>query len=196
MYQLPEDPKQIRQRLRRYERELHQEYEKFGTIHDGAGKRYFLGPLYLLLDDLPGALRSFDWFEQNFPDDVGESFQYLCWTLALYRSGNLAAARRKLHQTMLLNLYVLPHLLGEEQAELDIWHGSNLAQKDYLAYIPPEIFELWDEAALQWAGETYHSPQLSQVRARYIEIYRQLKNERPGPRRTKLVQEAFELQSG
>jgi hypothetical protein len=196
MDQLPKDPKQIRQRLRRYERELRQEYEKFGTIHDGAGKRYFLGPLYLLLDDLPGALRSFDWFEQNFPDDVGESFQYLCWTLALYRSGNLAAARRKLHQTMLLNLYVLPHLLGEEQAELDIWHGSNLAQKDYLAYIPPEIFELWDEAALQWARETYHSPQLSQVRARYIEIYRQLKNERPGPRRTKLVEEAFELQSG
>jgi hypothetical protein len=194
--QLPKDPKKIRQRLRRYERELRKEYEKFGAIHDGSGKRYFLGPLYMLLDDLPGALQSFEWFEQNFPDDVGDSFQYLCWTLALYRSGDLAAATLRLQQTMLLNLYVIPHLLGEELAELDIWHGSNVAQKEYVEYIPPELFELWDEEALQWAKETYHSPKLGQVRERYIEIHRQLKEERPGPRRSKLVQEAFTLRYG
>jgi len=196
MNHLPKDPKKIRQRLRRYERELRKEYETFGAIHDGSGKRYFLGPLYMLLDDLPGALQSFEWFEQNFPDDVGDSFQYLCWTLALYRSGDLAAATRRLQQTMLLNLYVLPHLLGEELAELDIWHGSNVAQKDYVEYIPPELFELWDEEALQWARETYHSPKLSQVRKRYIEIHRQLKDERPGPRRSKLVQESYTLRYG
>jgi hypothetical protein len=194
--QLPKDPKKIRQRLRRYERELRKEYEKFGAIHDGSGKRYFLGPLYMLLDDLPGALQSFEWFEQNFPDDVGDSFQYLCWTLALYRSGDLAAATLRLQQTMLLNLYVIPHLLGEELAELDIWHGSNVAQKEYVEYIPPELFELWDEEALQWAKETYHSPKLDQVRERYIEIHRRLKEERPGLRRSKLVQEAFTLRYG
>jgi hypothetical protein len=36
------------------------------------------------------------------------------------------AAARKLRQTMLSNLYLVPHLLGAEQAELNIWHGSNI----------------------------------------------------------------------
>jgi hypothetical protein len=118
MYQFPKEPKKIRQRIRRYERGLRKEYEKFGFIHDGFGKRYLLGPLYMILGDTPGAIKSFEWFEKTFPDDIGEPFQYLCWTLALYRSGDLEAAARKLRQTMLSNLYLIPHLLGSEQEEL------------------------------------------------------------------------------
>ena len=194
MSRLPKDPTKIRERIKRYERELRQELKNFGAIDDGSGKRYLLGPLYMLLEDTKGALKSFEWFEKTFPGDMGEPEHYLCWTLALYRSGNIAAASQKLLQTMLSNLYLIPHLLGFEQPELDIWHGSNIDQKDYLGYIPSEFLALWDEAALQWAKETYRSPKLSQVRERYIEIYRQLKDERPGPKRSELVKEAFRLQ--
>jgi len=195
MYELPKDPKKIRERIKRYERELRKEQQKFGSIHDGSGKRYLLGPLYLLLDDTKGAIKSFEWFEETFPDDIGDPIQYLCWTLALHRSGNLEAATQKLRQTMLSNLYLIPHLLGLEQEEFDIWHGSNFKEKGYLQYIPQEIFELWDEDALQWARETYNGPELRQVRKRYIEIYRQLKSEPPGPKRSQLVKEAFQLQN-
>ena len=191
----PKEPKKIRERIRRYERGLRQEAERFGGIDDSAGKRYLLGPLYLLMGDLAGAVRSFEWFEQMFPDDAGEPFHSLCWTLALYRSGNIPQAMQKLRHTMLSNLYLIPHLLGEEQSELDIWHGSNVAMKDYLHYLPPEFEALWDPPALQWAKETYESAGFRRVRSRYIEIYRQLKQERPGPRRSQLVNEAFELQN-
>ena len=122
-------------------------------------------------------------------------YYYLCWTLALYRSGNIAGASQKLLQTMLSNLYLVPHLLSLEQDKLDIWHGSNIAEKDYLRYAPPEIFGLWDEPALQWAKEVYHNPEFCQVRARYIEIYKQLRREPPGPKRSQLVSEAFRLQT-
>jgi hypothetical protein len=193
MSQLPKNPAKIRERIKRYERELRQEHKRFGAFDDSAGKRYLMGPLYLLLGDNQGALKSFDWFEQNFPDDMGEPEHYLSWTLALYRSGHIAAAEQKLLQTMLSNLYLIPHLLGLDQPELDIWHRSNIDRRDYLGYIPPEILALWDDAALQWAGETYHHPKLSQVRERYIEIYRQLKDEPRGPKRSQLVQEAFNL---
>jgi hypothetical protein len=193
MSQLPKNPAKIRERIKRYERELRQEHKRFGAFGDSAGKRYLMGPLYLLLGDNQGALKSFDWFEQNFPDDMGEPEHYLSWTLALYRSGHIAAAEQKLLQTMLSNLYLIPHLLGLDQPELDIWHRSNIDRRDYLGYIPPEILALWDDAALQWAGETYHNPKLSQVRERYIEIYRQLKDEPRGPKRSQLVQEAFNL---
>ena len=194
MDQFSEEPKKIRARIRRYERNLRKEYEKFGFIHDGSGNRYLLGPLYMVLGDTVGAIKSFEWFEETFPDDIGEPFQYLCWTLALYRSGDLEAAAQKLRQTMLSNLYLIPHLLGSEQEEFDIWHGSNFEQKDYLQDAPPEIYGLWDDEDLQWVKETYHSPQFYQVRERYIEIYRQLDSEPPGPKRSQLVEEAFGLQ--
>ncbi|MBI4786439.1 MAG: hypothetical protein HY782_05265 [Chloroflexi bacterium] len=195
MHSFPQEPKKIRERIRRYERGLRQEAERFGGIDDSAGKRYWLGPLYLLMGDFAGAMRAFEWFKQTFPNDSGEPFHSLCWTLALYRSGNIPKATQKLRHTMLSNLYLIPHLLHQDQSELDIWHGSNVAMKDYLHYLPPEFEALWDRPALQWAKETYESAGFRRVRSRYIEIYRQLKQERPGPRRSQLVKEAFELQN-
>ncbi|MFC2037519.1 hypothetical protein ACFLYD_06085 [Chloroflexota bacterium] len=193
MSQFPTEPKKIRARITRYERELRKERAKFGYISDGYGKRYLLGPLYLLMDDVAGAVKSFEWFEQTFPDDVGEPVHFLCWTLALVRSGDAVQAAHRLRQTMLSNLYLIPHLLGREQDELDIWHGTNYEQKDFLEYVPPEIWALWDAPALHWAQETYDSPELCQVRARHIEIYKLLESEPPGPRRSELLDEAFSL---
>jgi hypothetical protein len=118
----------------------------------------------------------------------------LCWALALYRSGDLEAAQQKLRETMFCNLYVIPQLLKTEQRELDIWHWSNIAEIGHLEYIPPELFALWDEKALQWTRETYESPDMRRDRERFIEIYRQLRTEPRGPKRTALVQEAIELE--
>lgn len=195
MEQLPSDPKKLRARIRRYERALRQEFELFGFYDDSYGKRYQLGPLYMMLGDLTGALRSFDWFERAFPDDSGEPLHRLCWALALYRSGNVGAAAQKLRQTMLANLYLIPHLLGFEQDRLDIWHGTNWAEASYVQDVPLEHLRLWDPPALQWARETYQSPPFARVRARYIEILRLLQHEPPGPTRSQLVSEAFKLRT-
>ena len=78
----PHDPRTIRARIRRYERALREEQVRFDGIRDGAGTRYMLGPLYLLLGDTAGALRSFAWFAKTFPDDSGDPVHLLCWTLA------------------------------------------------------------------------------------------------------------------
>jgi hypothetical protein len=72
------------------------------------------------MDDLEGALQSFTWYEETFPDDSGDPMQLLCWTLALYRSGDLEAASRTLRRTMFSNLYLIPRLPEQEQEELDI----------------------------------------------------------------------------
>jgi hypothetical protein len=153
------------------------------------------------MGDLEGALKSFEWFAQTFPDDTGEPIQNLCWALALYRSGNLAEATLKLRQAMLSNLYLIPRLLGIAQDKLDIAQDEldfgyyfNLFQKEDVEYMPPEIWALWDEVALQWAEETYYSPGFQQVRDRFIEIQEQLKSEPRGPKRSELVDEAFRLQ--
>jgi len=65
----PTDPKRIRERIRRYERALKRELEA-GYGGDGYGKRFLLGPLYMLMGDVDGALASFDWYEGAYPDDT------------------------------------------------------------------------------------------------------------------------------
>ncbi len=190
---LPTDPKKIKARITRYERELRKEYQTHRFIDDGAGKRYLLGPLYLLIGDLAGAVKSFAWFDRMFPDDGGEPVHTLCWALALYRAGQLDQAAPKLLQAMLANLYVLPHLFGREQAHLPMWHASNWDTEDYLQYVEPEIWTLWDAEAIHWAETLYDSAEFVQVRTRYIEIYGQLQTEPVGARRSQLVAEASAL---
>ncbi len=68
----PTDPK----RIRRYERALKKELGA-GNDGDGYGKRFLLGPLYMLIGDVDGALASFDWYEEAYPDNGGEPYQYL-----------------------------------------------------------------------------------------------------------------------
>ena len=82
----------------------------------------------MLLGDLEGALRSFIWFEQEFPDDCGDPGQYLCWALALRRAGHLDKAESKLCGAMFENRYVLPKLLGLDPDEVGI-----VAEEDGLA---------------------------------------------------------------
>ena len=189
------DQTKIRSRLRSYERKLRKEKKEYGFYRDGAGKRYQIGPHYMLLDDNEGALDAFRWFENEFSDDVGEPGHSLCWSLALYRSGNEVGGAKKLRQAMLNNLYLLPRLLESPIDELDIWHGSSDAEPSYVDYIPEEYFLLWTEAEREWASRLYHSVGFQSVRARYIEISRLLDTTPPGPERSRLVEEMHELDS-
>jgi hypothetical protein len=63
--------------------DLFRELEE-GYGGDVYGKRYLLGPLYMLMGDVAGALASAVWYEDAYPDDGGELYQYLTWALALW----------------------------------------------------------------------------------------------------------------
>ena len=193
MSRLPKDPKRIKDLIRRYERDLANEIRKFGGIHDGAGRRYLLGRLYMMLGDIEGARKSFTWFQRMFPDDIGEPFHYLCWTLALYRAGESEDAAKKLAQTWFGNVYLVSRLLGVEQQKLDIRHGTNWELPEYVADGPLELLDLWDEDALVWAREVYDQAWFNRVRSQYLEIARRLETEPVGPERNRLVNEKFQL---
>ncbi|MCP5057058.1 MAG: hypothetical protein GY937_10085 [bacterium] len=191
---MPQTEKQkIRSRLRSYERKLRQEKEKFGFYEDGAGKRYQVGPHYMLLGDNEGALAAFDWFEKEF-DDVGVPDHTLCWSLALYRSGNEIGAARKLRQTMLSNLYLLPYLLGEPIEELDIWHGSSDARPSFVEHIVEPYLGLWSDEEREWAARVYKSPGAHSLREQFIEISKRLNHAPPGPERSRLLKAMYKLE--
>lgn len=193
---LPTDPRKIAERIRRYERALRRDLETIGSIDDGAGKRYLLGALYLALGDVQGALESYAWLQKVVPDDSGEPVDYLCWTLALYRAGDRPAASRKLVQTMLRNLYLIPALIGVAQPRLDIWHGSNWAEPEYAEYGVAEVATLWDADALAWARRDWESAAVQRVRERYLQLWRQLSHEPVGPTRSRLVRAMARMRSG
>ena len=188
------EQQKIRSRLRTYERTLRKEKEKYGWYDDGAGKRYQIGPHYMLLGDDDGALAAFQWFEKEFPDDVGVPDHFLCWSLALYRAGNEIGAAKKLRQTMFSNLYLVPRLLGMPVAELAIWHGSSDAEPSYVDHIHEPYLQIWTDAERGWAGSLYESPGFQSARERFIEIAGALSTTGPGPERSRLVEEMHKLE--
>jgi hypothetical protein len=188
------EEQKIRSRLRSYERKLQKEKKEYGFYRDGAGKRYQVGPHYMLLGDNVGALAAFEWFDEEFSDDIGEPGHFLCWSLALHRAGNEIGAARKLRQTMFSNLYLLPRLLGSPIAELDIWHGSSDAEPSYTEHIHEPYLRIWTDEEREWASGVYHSPGFHSVRERLIEIRRSLDTTRPGLERSRLVEEMHELE--
>ena len=147
----------------------------------------------MLLGDVQGALASFDWYERTFPDDGGEPYQYLVWALALWRGDEKLLAFDKLYQTMLQNIYLVPHLLGQKPKVLQIWHGSSWEYLEYAIDLPQSLAALWDELSLVWARSVQDDPRVAAKVEHYIEIQRELWNLRPGPKRSRLVDEGHHL---
>ena len=186
----PTDKKKLKERINRYRRSLK------GEDRDGAGKRFLVGPMFLLLGDLDGAIEYYAWYTSRFPGDGAEPFNHLSWALALYKSGNLAQANAKLRKTVFSNLYLLPYMLGMEPKPLKIWHGSNWAELDYVLHGPPEFIQLWDIDAKAWATMFYNDPAVAAERERFIEIEARLLDVRSGPERTALVNESSRMRDG
>jgi hypothetical protein len=107
MYHFPTDPKKIKQRIRRYERSLRKDDPRHG-LRDGYGKRFLLGPLYLMLGNVQDTLDHYKWYQNTYPDDSGYALNFLCWAIALHRHGDSEEAAKKIINTMLSNIFLIP----------------------------------------------------------------------------------------
>jgi hypothetical protein len=90
----------------------------------------------------------------------------LCWSLALYRVGQQAAAVTKLRQLVAANRYALPRLLSGETPVLDPDVEAHPGEVFDFEDMPAELYALWDEEALAWAQTVYDSPEVRQLRAK------------------------------
>ncbi len=193
MFVIPDTEKKLRARISSYKSALNKEKRTFGHVNDDGGKRYLLFPLYFVLGDMKRAAEYFDWYADEFDDDVGEPIQKLCWALGLHRMGRNEEARRRLADLMLTNLYMIPHVLGRPVESLDIWHASNDAEPDYVEYLPDEVQQKITESELAWVAEQHDSPEFARIRERHIDIYRQLSTVKEMGERRALLTEARSL---
>lgn len=187
---IPKTPKGISNRITKIRSQLSAFKREYGGHDDSGGARYYLFYLYFLLGDNRRSSEYLRWFEKEFPDDSGEPSALLCWALILNRmgkDGNLILAR-----TMLSNIYIIPHLLGEEMVE-DLPHLSNWEQASFLEYLPERVLEAITDDDLTWIRERYESEKFQKVLNRHIEIVNELGVTPRGDKRTALVHERYSL---
>jgi hypothetical protein len=99
----------------------------YGFIDDGVGARYYLFYLYFLLEDNRRSSEYFRWYNNQFSDDLGEPIALLCWAIMLNRMGKNGS--KKLAETMLSNIYIIPHILNESHNFNISKHSSNWSEK-------------------------------------------------------------------
>ncbi len=188
----PTDPKKIRDTIRRYERAF-----KGPHYDDGPGKRFLLGPLYLLMGDTPGALRSYEWYGKKFPDDVPEAFNHLCWVLTLLKSEKMDSAKTKLRELIFENLYAIPIFLGEKPKQYPFRHGSNWSELSYIVEGPcDEIFSLWNDSEKSWIRAEWENSSLKDDIANFIELHKVLDNTKSIEERGKILKQVWKISRG
>ena len=188
--------KKIKATIARYRRLLNNEWKEHHFISDGAGIRFMIGPLYLRIDDTKGAMAHYQWFEKMFDDDSGEPFHRMGWTLSLHRHGDDPGAERMLLIAMLTNLYLFPLLFGDDPEIEEGRYGSNRTELAYITEAPKWMLNLWTEEELRWARDLYYGDQAVKIRERYVTIHQFLELERPGKKRSALVDEVSKLERG
>jgi len=196
MYTLPDSPKKIRERAMRYRRSLLKEQSERGYINDGAGKRYLIGPLFVLSGDLEKATEYFEWYEKEFHDDSGEPLHYIYWILALLKKGNEKKAETKLSEALVRNIYLLPELVGLEMGNPDIWHGSNWARPDYVYELPEEMLPTFTEDENIWIRMKIQSQTVQMIINEYIATYKALKNQKDIKKRKAILDNWRYFQEG
>ena len=183
----PAEQKKIRDRIKRYER-------AFGDPHhdDGAGKRFLLGPLYIILEDAEGAMRHYVWYKNAFPDDIAEPMNHLCWTLTLLRSGDSSGDHVKFIETVFSNLYLIPVLNGERPNPYGFQHQSNWEDLSYIIDGPiHEIFPCISSEERSWLLASWQENDIQERILRFIDIQNKLTHLKPGAERSRLVREKF-----
>ncbi len=186
------DPKKIRERIKRYERAFKDPHHD-----DGAGKRFLLGQLYMLMGDHEGGLKSYAWYKKAFPDDIPEAFNHLCWTLALLRSNDEKAAKAKLRELVFDNLYIIPIFLGETPSKHDVRHGSNWSEPAYILEGPmSELFVIWNESERAWLKNEWTSPSLQTDISKYLQLQKRLSKTSSPDAREKIIREADRVARG
>jgi hypothetical protein len=162
-----------------------------GQYHDGRGLRYLPPQHYLKLQDYSGALKYFNWFHKNFPDDSGYPDFLFEWTIALFYCGKLADAEKKAFSTYFGNAYYFDKYFNKPITRIDKWHGSNwqtIEMTDEFIYSSSQT-NLTEFSI--WLSQFINTDNFKQTIKAHNDIELQLIDEPTGPKRTELVRRLY-----
>ena len=95
----PKQIERVKNKIKLIKSELAKDKKVWGgQYHDGRGLRYLPTSLYIQIGDYSGGLRYVNWFDKNFPDDIGSSLYLFEAIFILFKSKKTKEAEHKLKQ--------------------------------------------------------------------------------------------------
>jgi len=184
----------IKLKIAKYKKALADD-KKFwgGYYHDGRGIRYVIPEQYIKICDYKGAVKYFNWFAKNFPDDTCYPIFLFEWTFSLFKCGKLVEAEKKAHRTFFSNTYLLDNFLGKEPLQLEknesfSWESESLLKHFTYSNKNVEFTEFGE-----WLETVLQSRTFLDKANNFIEISRQLKIESELEKRGDLIKRLYEI---
>jgi len=128
----PKQEERIKNKIKKIKAALAADKKFWGGEHnDGGGLRYIPPQLYIELNDFSGALRYFNWFNKNFPDDCCYSEFLFEWTITLFKTGRLKESEKKAFETFCCYTNIFDMFFGRNVTNIDKSEGSNLQTQEF-----------------------------------------------------------------
>jgi tetratricopeptide (TPR) repeat protein len=124
---------------------------------DNQGVRFLIPLVNLLEEENEEALRNFQSYEENYPDDYCEPSLLFGKGLVQWRIGEEERARDAYRTAMLKNIYIAPLLLDSTLPPTDIWHPNDRSEFGYAQDFIQSYSTLWDRdpSALRFLREVF-----------------------------------------
>ena len=190
----PKQAEKLRDKTLKIKRALAADKRRWGGVYDDSrGLRYLPPEIFLRLQDYTGALKYFNWFSKNFPDDSGYPIFLFEWTITLFKTGKLKDAERKALKTFLSNTYLFDKFLDKQNLDLNRqedsnWEYASLAENLHYKNTQTELQDFAD-----WLSKFIASDPFYKVANEFIEIEHKLKTEPVGPTRNLLIKRRYSL---
>jgi hypothetical protein len=190
----PKQVERIKNKITKIKRELSADKKRWGGYYDDSrGLRYLPPELYLKISDYSGALRYYNWFDKNFPDDCGFPIFLFEWTITLFKTKRIKQAEKKAMETFYSNTYLIDKFLNKEFLDFDKsensnWEYSSLAEQLIYSKDQNELIDFAD-----WLENFIKTEKFYAFANKFIGIESVLKTEPIGEKRTKLVKEKYKM---
>jgi len=165
--------------------------------NDNQGVRYLVAPAYLLNDDVPGALKEFDWYRRHYPRDSPDPHFLLNWGLALFMAGRYEDAAGIFRSAVFANPYLLPLVLNMKPKILPIWHSTNLVDLDYAREYFPWYGRLWSgrDEACRFVKFLWKDEEIANDFRRWVDLWTELNNLDVSPARSAVLDKAQRIEA-
>lgn len=186
----PKELKKIKSKINRYEKNFKRAQPFFD---DGGGTRFLLGPLYLVVDDIEGAVKHYKWFARKYSDSIDEPMHTLCRAITFFRNGKTKEAEYFFRRTHLSNTYLIPSLLGIPFYEMQVSQSWMWDTKEYALGTDPLFLNVFSESDLNWLRNSWNQKEFQELVKLHIELVEKLDKEPVGPVRSALVDKISNL---
>ena len=190
----PKQVERIKNKITKIKRALSADKKRWGGYFDDSrGLRYLPPELYLKINDYSGALRYYNWFDKNFPEDLGYPIFLFEWTITLFKTKRIKQAEKKAMETFYSNTYLIDKFLNKELLDFDKLENSNWKYSSLVEQLiySKEQNELSDFA--DWLDNFITTEKFYAFANKFIEIESILKTEPVGKKRNELINERYRL---